>query len=263
MSTLDLNGKTALVTGASRGIGKAIAIALGRSGAAVGVVARATDERRFKLPGTVDETARLIEEAGGRAAAIPGDLTSVEEVDRVVDAVLDRLGPVDILVNNAAIDFLTPFLEVTRKRFDLTLGLNLLAPFWLAKHLVPGMIERGGGYVLNVSSQAALRHFSSGLTYGMTKAALERFTMGLAAELEGKNISSNCLRVDVPIASEGFVLNFADKGLDETRWESVEVGAEAALWMLAQTPADFNGVNIGITELRERYGLPARVPYRG
>ena len=263
MSTLDLTGKTALVTGASRGIGKAIAIALGRSGAAVGVVARATDEHRFKLPGTVDETARLIESAGGRAAAIPGDLTSNAEVDRVVDAAFDRLGPIDILVNNAAIDFLTPFLEVSRKRFDLMLGLNLLAPFWLAKRLVPGMVERGGGYVLNVSSQAALRQFTGGLTYGMTKAALERFTMGLAAELEGKGVSSNCLRVDVPIASEGFVLNFADKGLDESRWESVEVGAEAALWMLAQPPAEFNGVNIGISEMRERYGVPARVPYRG
>jgi len=101
------------------------------------------------------------------------------------------------------------------------------------------------------------------VAYGTSKAALERFTMGLAAELEGKDVSSNCLRVDVPIASEGFVLNFSGKGLDESRWKSVEVGAEAALWMLAQTPADFNGVNIGITELRERYGLPARVPYRG
>ena len=87
--------------------------------------------------------------------------------------------------------------------------------------------------------------------------------MGLAAELEGSGISSNCLRVDIPIASEGLVLNFADKGLDESRWESVEVGAEAALWMLAQPSAEFNGVNIGITEMRERYGVPARVPYQG
>lgn len=258
-----LRGKTALVTGASRGIGRAVAVALGHAGANVGIVARATDSRRFKLPGTVDETVRLVEAVGGRALAIPADLTSVAEVDRVAREALEGLGRVDILVNNAAVDFLTPFLEVNRKRFDLMLELNLLAPVWLARNLVPGMIERGWGYVLNVSSQAALQQFTGGLTYGMTKAALERFTLGLAAELKGQPVSVNCLRVDVPIASEGFVLNFADKNLDRSRWEGVEVGADAAMWMLRQPHSELNGLSLGITQMRERYGVPERSPFKG
>ncbi len=257
-----LTGKTALVTGASRGIGKAIALALGRAGVNVGIVARATDNRRFKLPGTVDDTVRLVEATGGRALAIPADLTSLSEVDRVAQEALEGLGQVDILVNNAAVDFLTPFLEVNRKRFDLMLELNLLAPIWLARNLLPGMIERGWGYVLNVSSQAALQQFTGGLTYGMTKAALERFTLGLASELKGQPVSVNCLRVDVPIASEGFILNFADKNLDRSRWEGVEVGAEAAMWLLRQSRSEINGLSLGISQMRELYGVPKKSPFK-
>ncbi len=249
--------KVAIVTGASRGIGKAIAIALGREGATVVVVARASDDRPLKLPGTVDETARRAQTEGGKAIAISADLTKDEEIERVAKAALERFGRVDILINNAAIDFPAPVLDLPIKRFDLIMALDLRAPYLLARHVLPGMIKQGGGMILNVSSLAALNQYPGQLPYGMAKAALERFTWGLAQEMQGKRITVNCLRVDVPIASEGFVMNFGDRPMDKSRWEKTAVGAEAALWMLRQDPAGFNGVNIGITGLREKYSVPA------
>lgn len=249
-------GKVAIVTGASRGIGKAIAIGLGREGAQVVVAARASDSNPLKLPGTVDETARLVEAAGGRALALPADLTKDEETERVTKQTLSAFGRVDILVNNAAIDFPMPVLELPLKRFDLIMALDLRAPYLLTRHVLPSMLEHRWGYVLNVSSFAAIRQFPGQLPYGMAKAALERFTMGLAVEMEGKGITVNCLRVDVPIASEGFVLNFGGRPMDRSRWERTEVAAEAALWMLKRDPATFNGVSIGISGLREQYGIP-------
>ncbi|MCH8283614.1 MAG: SDR family NAD(P)-dependent oxidoreductase [Chloroflexi bacterium] len=250
-------GKVALVTGASRGIGKAIAIALGREGADVVTVARASDANPLKLPGTVDETARRIEAAGAKALAVSADLTRDEEIQRAAETALEAFGRVDILINNAAIDFPAPLLELPVKRYDLIMALDLRAPYLLARHLLPSMLERGGGSILNVSSLAALNQYPGQLPYGMAKAALERFTWGLAEEMKDRNIVSNCLRVDVPIASEGFVMNFADRIEDKSTWEKTDVGAEAALWMLQRDPATFNGVNIGITGLREQYGIPA------
>ena len=251
-------GKAALVTGASRGIGKAIAIALGREGADVSVVARASDDQPLRLPGTVDETARLSTSGGGRAIAVSADLTTDEGIDKAVRETLDAFGKVDILVNNAAIDFPLPFLDLPVKRFDLIVALDLRAPFLLAQKVVPSMLEQGGGYILNVSSLAALNQYPGQMPYGMAKAGLERFTWGLVEEMKGKNITSNCLRVDVPIASEGFVMNFDAKyeGRQKINWETTDVSAEAALWMLRQDPAQFNGVNIGITGLREQYDIP-------
>jgi NAD(P)-dependent dehydrogenase (short-subunit alcohol dehydrogenase family) len=253
---MKLQGKAAIVTGASRGIGKAIAIALGREGASVVIAARASDERPLRLPGTVEETARRVTALGGQAIAVSADLTRDEEIEGLVKTTFRTCGRVDILINNAAIDFPMPMLDLPVKRFDLIMALDLRAPYLLARHVLPSMIERGGGTILNVSSLAALNQYPGQLPYGMAKAALERFTWGLATEMKEKKVTVNCLRVDVPIASEGFVMNFGHRPMDKSRWERTAVGAEAALWMLRQDPATFNGVNIGITGLREKYGVP-------
>ncbi|MBI3744039.1 MAG: SDR family NAD(P)-dependent oxidoreductase [Chloroflexi bacterium] len=250
-------GKVAVVTGASRGIGKAIAIALGREGANVVVGARASDDKPLKLPGTVDETARRAQgQGGGKAIAVSVDLTTDEGCERLIKTANEAFGRVDILINNAAIDFPMPVTELPIKRYDLLMALDLRAPYILTRLVLPGMLQRGGGTILNVSSLAALNQYPGQMPYGMAKAALERFTWGLAAEMKGKGIVSNCLRVDVPIASEGFVMNFGGRPFDKSNWEKTAVGAEATLWMLRQNPAKFNGINIGITGLRKEYGVP-------
>jgi len=120
------------------------------------------------------------------------------------------------------------------------------------KAALPGMRERRSGAILNVSSAAAVMPIPGLLVYGVSKAGLERLTTGVAADVRTDGIAVNCYRIDVPIASEGFVANAPE--LDQSEWEPTEVGAEGALWILRQ-PADFTGRVLGITDLRRRYGV--------
>jgi NAD(P)-dependent dehydrogenase (short-subunit alcohol dehydrogenase family) len=248
---MELAGAVALVTGASRGVGRAIALALARAGADVACAARATDAAPLKLPGTVDATVRDVEALGRRALAVPTDLSRPAQVERMVRVTEEAFGRIDVLVNNAAITFAGD-LALPMKRWDLVMEVNLRAPLLAIKAVVPGMQVRGAGVVLNVSSAAAVLPIRSLLVYGVSKAGLERLTTGLADELAPHRIAVNCLRIDVPIASEGFVYNTPE--LDQSDWEPTEVGAEAACWMLAQ-PASYTGRVEGITDLRARHGI--------
>jgi citronellol/citronellal dehydrogenase len=252
---MELRGKVALVTGASRGVGRAVAIALAQAGADVACAARATDNAPFKLPGTIDETVRSVAETGRRGLAVPTNLAVGDDVARMVRTTVERLGGLDILINNAAITFAGD-LELEMKRYDLIMSVNLRAPLLAAKLAVPEMRKRGGGAIVNVSSAAALQPFPGLMAYGMSKAALERFTLDAAAQLRPYGIAVNTFRIDVPVASEGFVANLPD--IDHSDWEPTEVPAEGILWMLRQ-PADYTGVNAGMAELRQQHGImPSR-----
>ncbi len=250
---MELRGAVALVTGASRGVGRAIAVALARAGADVACAARATDASPLKLPGTVDATVRAIEACGRRGLAVPTDLSRPEQVETMVARTLEAFGRVDVLVNNAAITFAGD-LELPMRRWDLVMEVNLRAPLLAIRGVLPGMKERRRGAILNVSSAASVMPVPGLLVYGVSKAGLERLTIGIAAELRPHGIASNCVRIDVPIASEGFVHNAPD--LDKSDWEPTEVGAEAALWLLRQ-PADWTGRVVGITDLRREHGVAA------
>ncbi len=248
---VDLAGSVALVTGASRGVGRAIALALADAGADVACAARATDASPLKLPGTIDATVRDIQARGRRALAVPTDLSRPEQVEAMVTTTVAAFGRLDILVNNAAITF-PGDVRMPMKRWDLVMEVNLRAPLLAIRTALPGMIARGRGSILNVSSAAATMPIPGLLVYGVSKAGLERLTSGVAADLRAHHIAVNCLRIDIPLASEGFVYNSPD--LDKSSWEPVEVGAEAALWMLAQ-PASYTGQMVGIVDLREQHGV--------
>ena len=248
---MDLRGTVALVTGASRGVGRAIAVGLARAGADVACAARATDEKPLKLPGTVDESVREVEACGRRGLGLATDLSRPEEVEAMVARTVEHFGRLDVLVNNAAITF-PGDIELPMKRWDLVMSVNLRAPVLAAKMAVPGMIARKSGAILNVSSAASVMTVPGLLAYGVSKAALERLTTGLAEELRPHGIAVNCFRIDVPIASEGFVYNAPE--LDKSDWEPTEVGAEGALWMLAQPPS-YTGRVVGITDLRREHGV--------
>jgi NAD(P)-dependent dehydrogenase (short-subunit alcohol dehydrogenase family) len=197
-----LAGRVAVVTGASRGIGASIACRLAAEGAAVAAVARTVEAGSARLPGSLDETLAAIRAAGGSAVAIAADLTDPADVDTVIARAEDVLGPVDILVNNAGVNFYGPALDVSAKKYQLMFAMMVHAPFRLCQLAIPGMVERGQGWIVNITSKQA-RHplgppypawASDGCTpYGMCKAALDRLTTGLAAELEGTGVSVNAL----------------------------------------------------------------------
>jgi citronellol/citronellal dehydrogenase len=248
---VELRGAVALVTGASRGVGRAIAVALAAAGADVACAARATDARPVRLPGTVDATARTVGALGRRALAVPTDLSRPAEVEAMIDRIVAHFGRLDVVVNNAAITFPGDS-QLPMKRWDLVMEVNLRAPLLAIRAALPGMTARRHGAILNVSSAASVMAIPGLLVYGVSKAGLERLTTGLAAELRVHDVAVNCLRIDVPLASEGFVDNAPE--LDKTDWEPTEVGAEAALWMLTQ-PTTFTGQVLGITDLRRQHGV--------
>jgi citronellol/citronellal dehydrogenase len=248
---MELDGAVALVTGASRGVGRTIAVALADAGADVACAARATDASPVKLPGTIDATVREVSARGRRGLAVPTDLSRAEQVEAMVVRTIGHFGRLDILVNNAAITF-PGDIDLPIRRWDLVMEVNLRAPLLAMKAALPGMIDRRCGVILNVSSAAAVMPVPGLLVYGVSKAALERLTTGVAEDVRPRGVAVNCLRIDVPIASEGFLYNA--QGLDTSSWEPTQVGAEAALWILSR-PADFTGHVVGITDLRREHAI--------
>src|SRR3990170_2403766 len=147
-----LSGQVAVVTGASRGIGRAIAVEFARAGADVVVTARTSEAVPSKLPGTVEETARQVEALGRRALAISADVTNEEQVQAMASRTLEEFGQVDILVNNAGISFPAPFHQTPLKRWDLVMNVNLRGPVMCTQAFLPSMMERRSGSIINVSS---------------------------------------------------------------------------------------------------------------
>jgi citronellol/citronellal dehydrogenase len=250
---MDLSGKVAIVTGASRGVGAATAVLLAERGCAVACAARATDDAPLPIPGTIDDTVRRITEAGGDAIAVPTNLARDDEVERMVATTLDHFGRVDVLVNNAAITF-PGDLEMDLKRFDLVMQVDLRAPLIAIRAVTPTMQAQGGGAIVNISSVAGLNYIPGLMAYGMAKAALEHLTVSAAHQLRPFGIAVNTFRIDIPVASEGFVFNMPDA--DHSDWEPSEVAAEGIVWMLEQPPS-YTGHNTGMARLREEHGIMA------
>ena len=250
---MDLDGKVAIVTGASRGVGAATALALARAGCRVACAARSTADQPQRTPGTLDDTVERVREAGGQAVAVPTDLAKEDDVLGMVAATVEQLGRVDVLVNNAAITFVGD-LDIAMKRHDLIMDVNLRAPLLAIREAKGHMIRQGGGAILNVSSVAAFFPHPGLMSYGASKIALERLTLDAAVQLGPHGIAVNCFRIDVPVASEGFVAN--TPGMDRSDWEPPETAAEGILWMLSQ-PLSYSGRRESMYGLRQREGIMA------
>ena len=247
----ELEGKVALVTGASRGVGAATAVALAAAGCDVVCAARSTRDAPQRTPGTLDETVARVEATGSRGLALATNLAIDAEVIAMVHVTLEQFGRLDVLVNNAAITFVGD-LDVPLKRYDLIMQVNLRAPLIAIREAVPAMRAHGGGAIVNVSSVAALYPHASLMAYGMSKVGLERLTVDVASQTQKWDIAVNCFRIDLAVASEGFLAN--TPGADHSQWEPPEVAAEGILWMVRQPPT-YSGRRESMFGLRQREGI--------
>ena len=249
----ELKGKVALVTGASRGVGAATAVALAEAGCDVAVAARSTEASPQRTPGTLDGTVAAIESLGRRGLAIPTNLAVDDDVVAMVERTVAELGRIDILINNAAITFVGD-LDIPLARYDLTMQVNLRAPMIAMRQAIPHMRAQGGGAIINVSSMAANFPVDQLMAYGVSKIGLERMSVDVARQVAADHIAVNVFRIDIAVASEGFVAN--TPGLDHENWEPPSVAAEGILWMLRQ-PASYSGERESMNELRHREHIMA------
>lgn len=257
-----LSGKTVLVTGASRGIGEEIARRFAADGAAVAVSARTVEEGDHPLAGSLHGTVASIIEAGGTAISVPADLGRPEERESLVERVERELGPIDVLVNNAAVTYFVPVADFDLNRYRLMFEVQVLGPFHLSQLVIASMRNRGEGWILNISSPAAIHpkgppygQGGGGTVYGMCKAALERFTTGLAAELYGDHIAVNALSPSGLVVTPGVRHHQLDKRIPVERHEPVEVMAEAAHVLCTGDPEVLTGRIAYSQELLGEFGI--------
>lgn len=252
--TQKLTGKTALVTGSSRGIGRAVAQRLAAEGATVAVTARSYEPSpstrggvTTALTGTIEETIALIEDAGGTAFGFAADLEDADQRAGLVDAVVDRTGRLDILVNNAGFADYAIVEDMTLDTFDRTVEHYLRTPFVLTKAAVPHMRTQGAGWIVNIGSVTGLaparpyREYnkSSGdVVYASCKAALHRFTKGVAAELLDANVAVNCVGPSTAVRTPGAAALIPDT----FPTEPVEYLAETVLAMCHLPAAERTGL---------------------
>ena len=260
-----LRGKIAIVTGGSRGIGRAICQGLAAEGCGVVVTSRTevdeSADRQFRRhsSGTIHKTALAIQQLGGQSLAVKCDLSYSDDIRRLVDTTLEHFGRIDILVSNAGIDCESSVTDLEVEALDQCLALNIRAPMLLCKYALPAMIEQGsGGSIFAVTSGAARGYRPGRVGYSMSKAALDRMFLSLAEEVRPHNMAVNLFspgRVDTWMNRNGdwpgtahIPMVFPDEVIP------------AAVWLAKQTAETFTGQWVERAEFGETWGGVAHRP---
>ncbi len=263
----DLTGKVAVVTGASRGIGREVALALARAGCGVCVAAR-SEEGSDQLPGSIHETCRAIEEMGRPALAVKADVRNEEEVASMVGRAADQLGGVDIFIHNAGALFWKDLIDTPVKRFDLVMDVNARGAFIGCRECIPYMKERGGGHILLFSPPIDLRYLPGKVGYFMSKFSMTMIAHGLADEVKEEGISVNALWPATLIESQATINHKLGR---PEMWRKAAIIADAALVVLSKSAAQLTGRALldedvlrdaGVTDLSRYNCVPGGSPVR-
>ncbi|HET7737967.1 MAG TPA: SDR family NAD(P)-dependent oxidoreductase [Tepidiformaceae bacterium] len=248
-----LDGKVAVVTGSSRGIGKAIAEVFAAEGAKVVCAARTLKEGDHPLEGSLEHTVAGIRAAGGDAHAVAVNISEHDDCVRLIEEARKAYGPIDVLVNNAALTYFYPIKDFPVNRWLRSFSVNVDAMFILSQLALQDMIPRKSGAIVNISSGGAIgpgrgpyrtefteatdRGAPGGTLYGAEKAAMERFTQGLAEEVYADGVSVTCFSPSQVVPTPGTLFHNLVSGMDDPRGEPPEYMAKAAL-LLATEPLD-------------------------
>jgi citronellol/citronellal dehydrogenase len=254
-----LRGRTAVVTGASRGIGRAFALRLAAAGSNV-IVAAKSEKGTERLPGSIYSVADEIERAGGTALAIRTDVRSEEAVARMVAATVERFGGVDILINNAGALWWESILDTPPKRYDLMWEVNVRASYLTAYFALPHMIRGGWGHIVNCSPPISTDASPGYVAYMTTKMGMTRLAIGIAAEHLEDNVAANSLWPATPIESYATLNWPAEKVGRREQWRSPAILVDALMEIVTSEPRTCTGREL-IDEvfLRERGWTDERI----
>jgi len=241
-----LENKVAIITGGAQGIGKAIATAYVREGA--DVVIADLDMN------AANTTASELQKSGRRVVGIHTDVTNEASVTKMVDKVMADFSHIDILVNNAGLGYFATFMETPVNGLDLVINVNLRGVFLCARCVLPHMVKQKSGSIINISSRVTYRSGRGGVTYAASKAAIDRFSWGLAEEVGKYNIAVNCLKPRGPVLTESNKLNNPD--VDSSGWDSPELMAKAAVFLAAQDARGVTGVVAIDEQIIRWHGIP-------
>ncbi|WHU46128.1 NAD(P)-dependent oxidoreductase [Gordonia sp. L191] len=236
-----LQGRTAIISGGSRGIGEAIAVRLARAGANITLLAK-TAEPHPKLPGTIYTAAQAIEEAGGQALPIVGDIRDDQQVADAVAATAERFGGIDIVINNASALNLTATAEIDMKRYDLMQDINARGAFSLSRSAIPYLRKSDHAHVLTLSPPISLEpHWFDeiGTAYTVSKFSMTIVALGLSRELAADGVASNCLWPRTTISTAAVRNILSEKMIARSR--STEIMSDAAYAILSKDPAAATG----------------------
>jgi len=247
---MNLSGKVAIITGSRRGMGKAFALGFAQAGADVVICGRSDDE-------TLQEVARGVEATGRRVLALKADVCQEADVENMVSKTMEKFDRIDVLVNNAGVAFHFPLQETPLKRWMLVLNVNLTGAFLCSKHVVPIMIKQKSGSIINISSGSAtdneLGPVPTGIAYGVSKAGLERLTLGMATELGQYNIAVNAIKPVRPVNTDGMRYWMADA--DKSNWQTPDKMVKCAIMLAQQDASGITGTISTDDELTAWHGL--------
>ncbi len=242
MVTGMLQDRVAIITGASRGIGRNIAVELAAEGCAVVIAARSEAESDPRLPGTIYSVAEECRAFGVLALAVPTDVTTDESLEALVSRSIEEFGRIDILVNNAGLNFPGHFLDLSVKRWDLLWRLNVRGTLVATRLVLPAMLERGSGTIINISSRAADREGVNSSAYAVTKQAVRKMAEAVAAEYGDRSIRSFSLSPARVVSTPGHRYVRGANAVAHDLAEPDHVLGRAAVWLAGSAEASaFNG----------------------
>ena len=233
----ELHGKVAIVTGASRGIGRALALGLARAGCRV-VIAAKSVESTEKLPGSIHTVAAEIKATGGEALPVQVDLRDEAQIEALAANTLARWSRIDILINNAGALFWQPVLQTPVKRFDLVMGVNVRAAFLCSRAVLPSMMQNRWGHIINMSPPVDMSLVPGRVAYAISKLGMTILTLGLAEEMKPHNIAVNSLWPATIIESQASI----NWGLgSREQWRKPDILVDCVLRLVTKEPAEITG----------------------
>jgi citronellol/citronellal dehydrogenase len=268
---MSLKNKTVIITGASRGIGKAIALRLAKEGANIVIAAKSVEENS-KLGGTIFSAAEEVEKAGGKALAVQCDIRFEDQVQQVVDKAIEKFGGIDMVVNNASAISLTPTEQTEPKRYDLMHDINVRGTFFVTKACIPFLKKSSNAHILTLSPPVNMnpKWFAGHVAYTITKYNMSMMAMGWAAEFKKNNIASNALWPKTTIDTAA-VRNLLGGETLAKMSRTPEILADAVYYIFNKSSAECTGNCFidedvfaveGITDLSKYSVVPGAKLYR-